>query len=715
MEEININTPVELENILKSNNLNYGNIGVCSLHGSTTENCYIKLKKNQTIIINFFSNLMTLGIDDFEDNSVFMERKLIDPTIESKLVPEYYMWNILLKNIKECQYQKFNYSECLNRTINLLNKLNPQNKFGLFTGNDIDYNKTTNPILQRNTSIEYVPNIKLFRDKNNKDFAQYFYDYTQNKIYFFRTNLVNNSRYIMDLKELIEKYYGDNEFILFVTSCRSPLNEISEGQIQNGIIIDNNFDINNYLLSDKDRIKMEKNKNLVINFLENKLRHNQHEIKNLINSFNNKELETIVNFIKTNKLLDTIQFNKKNKLINKDIGNILYICKYMEFVRNYEYHINYALYEILHTNIIEIPNFKNSEINDHEKNIQAIVDFYDKILGLIILELKKIFNEYYVSNPENSNNSNAQDEYISKVFDVTAILIIISMEIISSYDKYVKENYENLYEHFPDMIKIIYSSIKNPKILGQNNSFTQYLKYFIDNQKKNLLERKEISTFAAINILLYDIKQIILDKENDLYDNIYIKNNLTERIKTNEIGEIFKIILIYMQKMIFLNDYLKKEKVKYIHFEKSTLDKILDFTFELIKLSAIRVYYSEMLFNKIIKKYGVNYLFIDHDNDEDPNIKYLSKKLNDINNKIQKLGYIKNAFNLKKLNINKQTAEYLKNNLSYDIKTNPCFLYEFVVMLRRKNLFVHNNCYERKDINHLIKWIVSNFSINNYF
>lgn len=167
--------------------------------------------------------------------------------------------------------------------------------------------------------------------------------------------------------------------------------------------------------------------------------------------------------------------------------------------------------------------------------------------------------------------------------------------------------------------------------------------------------------------------------------------------------------------MIFLNDYLKKEKVKYIHFEKSTLDKILDFTFELIKLSAIRVYYSEMLFNKIIKKYGVNYLFIDHDNDEDPNIKYLSKKLNDINNKIQKLGYIKNAFNLKKLNINKQTAEYLKNNLSYDIKTNPCFLYEFVVMLRRKNLFVHNNCYERKDINHLIKWIVSNFSINNYF
>ncbi|ARF09067.1 hypothetical protein Catovirus_2_16 [Catovirus CTV1] len=715
--------------MLSNNSIKYGNIGVCSLHGITDENCYIKLKKNQTVIINFFSNIATQAFEEFEDETVFYDKNSIDISAKDKTVPEYYLWNKLFENVKKCSYENFDHNECLNKTVNLLNKMNPENKFGLFTGNDIDYKLLSNPILQRNISVDYVPNILLYRDNKDRDFAQYFYDYTENKTFLFRKNINQGTKYIISLKELIEKYYNDNEFILFVTSCRTPKNDISRGQIHNGIIIDHNFQIENYLMSKEESQLTKKNFMTVYNYYKKYFR-DVEGFEFLIKNLNNKELNVMFNFIKTNELLNEIlqlrkykkKFNNMNNIekikensktkyftdILEDLQKILNRCKYIDISKNREYHINYSLYELSHTNILEVPEFDDMSLNNHKNNVTTIENIYRTNFGYIVKQLKKIFNLYY--------DNKINDDQAYNCFNITSLLILVFQIMISQYSKYIKNDFVNLYSNFTDIIQVIFDAVINPSVLNNKlNPLYAFLNEFVNKQKDKFIKlKKQSNSFINICVIFYEIKQMLLDKKNDLFDNPYILNGFNYEMKNKEAGEIYKQILYYMQKLMFLKSFLIENQLEDITVTNNIFDNILDLSLEIIVKSAVKIYYSENLNTAVIKKYNVDYLLVEHEEEKDENISFLFNNVKKAEKEIDDMGFVKNLVSVKKLNIKRETYDYLAQKIDYDVTMNPCFLYEFVGMMRAKDLFkLSSSCYKRENTNELRKKILENM-LNKY-
>lgn len=234
---------IEKEFIIKNINELYNeklknkiNISISNTHGKYYNNNYIKLKKNQSVIINYFSNIYTRD-----------------------LYITINQWEEYIKtNTQNCVN---NYNDCLNNLVQNLNKIDNQNLYGLYIGNEIDYKKDL--LYSHNVHINYVPNISLSFDNDLKN--NYFYDYTQDKKFYY--NIQNDQQneqrnikyYICDLVDLINNYYEDNEFILIVTACINS-NNYNTSKIQIGLLINNKFNIYKYLISKKEKNIMSKNK-----------------------------------------------------------------------------------------------------------------------------------------------------------------------------------------------------------------------------------------------------------------------------------------------------------------------------------------------------------------------------------------------------------------------------------------------------------------------
>lgn len=307
-------------------------------------------------------------------------------------------------------------------------------------------------------------------------------------------------------------------------------------------------------------------------------------------------------------------------------------------------------------------------------------------------------------------------------FEITKKLLVILSLIISNYNLFIIKKSEQLYINLPEYIKIIYNAVLNKKILYENNIFTQFINYVKVN-KETILSTTDYKPFLTIIIIFYDIQQLILNKKNEFYKNKKLYYHIINTINDYNISDIYKIILIYMHKLLIINNNLKKNHKLYneIKLNKVKFDNILDKTLDIIINTSIIIYFKTYLYEKLINEYGINYYLINLELENGYNIIYLYDKYKKGQNYIKNLELIKNTFNINILKIKKRTLLYIKNKINYNIIKNPCYLYEFISILKNKHVYMtdlnslNDPCYIKIKFPDLKKWITNYMQFKYYY
>lgn len=686
------------------------NVGICEMHGGTDSNCAIKLKKNQSILINYFSNIFVSRYGGLKDN-------------ENKEYPKFSLWSNILQDYTNC-LQINNYNDCLNNVINSLSLFDLFNSFGLYTGNEIDYKKLGNDkILTKNLSINYIPNIQLYRDSNGNDNVQHFYNYTHNKVYFFRNKIYEEEPYyIMNLEELIYKYYENKEFILIITACRN--NDLELGFIQNGLFVNPNFNINNYLLSDEEKTKITNFKQQIM--LE---KAGDNEFFIILDNLNNNDIKIWDDFSFTNNFIERVLNEQKLKnpytlqvdlILYKNIDFLLNRCKHQDYIHNLEFHINYALFEILYLNI-----FMGIKYTQQKENKDTMAQFnllynlmllneniYKDLFGHIFFKLKNIFKSF-LNNTIDIYLFN-KNIYIFKIIFMLSNMLIINFEInLQITNLYSNINIEKILNdleiqdkinlnNFKEYINIIISAVNDTDILKTENDFTNLL-----NKHKNILtqENSKYNIFDDILLVFYTIVELITD---DVYKmNKIQKDYINNMINNDALYSIINIIFKYITKLILYQKNVAS-KDSALNININIIDEIFDKLLEAIILLYKKKYYTVLLYYNLIENHKTFYYNYVHEQKQG----FILYLYNKIQEDLQKFKIIVNSFNYAAINNESQFLKYIKYSYGYDTSSS-CFLYKFISMLKNKLFYVKStgNCYNIKKINdfsNIKKWIPKN-------
>ena len=520
------------------------------LYNSTLD--FIKIK---------LDNLSNYTFDEKKKLYLILENYLINNN-KSKIILEYFL--IICNNINYIAL------DLVNIVINNINNIN-------FIYNENSY---INEFNNKNYVNCYLIIYKLLQniDYINKSLYYYYYtsiSYFYNSKVFFNHNITNIDYNKIEIKNnkkvIILLDYMDINYTL-ISPFLKGLGGTQTSYIY--LAIDLSIDYNVIILNKNDNFNIIKQNNIyTINYINN---------ENMINIINNINPDYVIyNFINLSEIL---RFNVVNK------NTKLFIYEHLTIYSNFDSKIK-SNYKDYYDKLIFVSENQYNDYNNYlELNKTIILNnslsplfYYNKCINNYDESLinKKKLNIIYISNPQRGL------ECFKYIFPLLKNKYPnISLDIYSSLELYdIKDNdYLNkLYEELKNIENVNYNKpVSQIELINKMNESLLFIypTFIVESFCNSMIEAMSCGCYVVATNL-GALKSVAHPYGTFVDINIYDKINhpyyesITNEYINNIVNESSKIIDLYLNNSLKLDNYLKNQinfvKKKY----KNTLDNLL--------------------------------------------------------------------------------------------------------------------------------------------
>lgn len=540
----------------------------------------ITYKENYSFAYELSNDLYNYTLDFIKNKLLFLNSYTFSEKKKLYLILENYILNNIINNniitylLTICNNINYIADDIIDILLNYINI----NINTILTFDKVNY---INEFNNENYINCYLITYKLLKNVINKSLYYYYYKSIM-ELYNCSTLLnndiiiVNNQIEISNKKTIILLDYMDIDYTL-LSPFTKGLGGTQSCYINIAIMLANKYNI--IILNKKKENTIIKQHNIhIIKYISN---------ENMINIINNITPDIVIyNFIKLGELLKT-NINTKTKLYMYE-----HITVYSNF--NMKVKSNYYDYydKIIFVSYDQYNDYISyTKINENKviilNNILSPLFYYNNILNntntnTLLLNKKKL-NIIYISNPQRGL------ECFTYIFPILKKKYPqITLDIYSSLEMYDIEDNEKL--------KKMYNDLKNIDGINYNKSISQFELIDVMNQSllfiyptfvvesfcNSMIEAMSCGCYivstniGALKSVAYPYGKFIdiniNDKKNHPYydsiDNIYI-----DKI----VDESSKIIDLYLNKSLYLENYLKEQIVYVKNTYKNNSNKIINY------------------------------------------------------------------------------------------------------------------------------------------